>query len=298
MSRRHPSAGPGVVTRRQLLQGLLLLSAGLGLPAGLASLSQVQPRGPQRLHLLALADSGSGNANQQAVADRMAELHRRDPVDLVLLGGDNIYPDGDIALFESVFRKPYRQLLQAGVPFHAVLGNHDIRHDKGEAQLRQPLLGMAGRWYTLRRGVVEFFMLDTNSRPGWSQQLPWLERALEASTARWKVVVGHHPLYSAGIYGDDPALIARLAPLFRRYRVQLYINGHEHAYERSVPIDGTIYLGVGGGGAWLRPILPNQRSAVAISAYSFAELTIDERQLRIDAWDSQGRRIDQAILSP
>ena len=282
--------------RRQLLQSLLLLPTGVGLAAALASSSRGQPSPGGSLHVLALADTGSGNANQQAVADRMAELHRRKPVDLVLLGGDNIYPEGDIALFDAVFRKPYRALLQAGVPFHAVLGNHDIRTGKGLAQLREPLLGMGGHWYTLRRGPAEFFMLDTNSRPGWSQQLPWLEKALRQSTARWKVVVGHHPVYSAGIYGDDPAAIARLTPLFRRYQVPLYINGHEHAYERSQPIDGTTYLGVGGGGAWLRPILPNQRSAKAISAYSFAELTIDDRQLRIDAWDSRGTQIDELEL--
>lgn len=299
MSSRHQPGGSRPWRRRQLLQTLLLGGPGLALAAGgFAMASRGQAAGDNRVHVMALADTGSGNANQQAVADRMAELHRRDPVDLVLLGGDNIYPEGDIALFDAVFRRPYRELLQAGVPFHAVLGNHDIRTDKGQAQLREPLLGMAGHWYTLRRGPVEFFMLDTNSRPGWSQQLPWLEKALAASTARWKVVVGHHPLYSAGIYGDDPAAIARLTPLFRRHRVQLYINGHEHAYERSVPLDGTTYLGVGGGGAWLRPILPNQRSAKAISVYSFAELTIDDRQLRIDAWDSRGQRIDQALLLP
>lgn len=299
MSSRHHPAGGRPLRRRQLLQALLLSGPALALAAGgFAMASRGQANGENRVHLLAVGDTGSGNANQQAVADRMAELHRRDPVDLVLMAGDNIYPDGDIALFDAVFRRPYRELLQAGVPFHAVLGNHDIRTDKGQAQLRQPLLGMAGRWYSLRRGPVEFFMLDTNSRPGWSQQLPWLEKALAASTARWKVVVGHHPLYSAGIYGDNPTAIARLTPLFRRHRVQLYINGHEHAYERSVPLDGTTYLGVGGGGAWLRPILPNERSARAISVYSFAELTIDDRQLRIDAWDSRGQRIDQAILLP
>jgi hypothetical protein len=110
------------------------------------------------------------------------------------------------------------------------------------------------------------------------------------------VVVGHHPIRSAGLYGDDQAAIARLTPLFRRHRVQLYINGHDHDYERTRVIDGTTYLTVGNGGAQLRAVLPNAHSARAASTYGFAELTATPERLRIDAWDSQGRRIDQAVL--
>jgi 3',5'-cyclic AMP phosphodiesterase CpdA len=244
-----------------------------------------------------VADTGSGNANQQAVADRMAAVHRQRPVDLVLLGGDNIYPRGDLALVETTFSRPYRALLQAGVPFHAVLGNHDIRTANGEPQVRYAPFGMQGRWYTLRQGPVQFFLLDTNVNADWKRQLPWLEAELTASTAPWKVVVGHHPIVSAGHYGDDPQAAARLTPLFRRHGVQLYINGHEHNYERSRPIDGTTYLIVGGGGAWLRPVTPNARSARAVSAYSFAEVTVRGDRMRIDAWDRDGRRIDSALLN-
>jgi 3',5'-cyclic AMP phosphodiesterase CpdA len=254
--------------------------------------------GPEltQLRFLAIADSGSGNANQRAVALRMNEVHGRSPVDLVVMGGDNIYPDGNIKRVGKTFLEPYRELLKAGVPFHAVLGNHDIRSGNGNPQVAFAPLGMKGRWYTLRRGPVEFFMLDTNVTTPWEQQLPWLRQALASSDAPWKVAVGHHPIYSSGHYGDDAAAIARLTPLFRRYGVQLYINGHEHNYERTQPIAGTTYLIVGGSGAYLRPVRPNARSARAVSTYSFAELSATEDTLSIQAWDSQGRRIDNATL--
>ena len=119
---------------------------------------------------------------------------------------------------------------------------------------------------------------------------------LAASTAAWKVVVGHHPIRSAGLYVDDPAAIARLTPLFRRYGVQLYVDGHDHHYECTHPIDGTTYLTVGNGGAHLRAVLPNRNSARALSTYGFAELSATPDRLRIEAWDSRGRRIDQADL--
>jgi hypothetical protein len=160
-----------------------------------------------------------------------------------------------------------------------------------------PAFGMGGRWYSLRRGPVEFFMLDTNVNAPWQHQLPWLKGALARSKAPWKVVVGHHQLYSAGYYGDDEAGIARLTPLFKRYGVQLYINGHDHNYERTRLINGTTYMTVGGGGAYLRPVLPNRNTAYATSQHSFAGLNFEPKKLRIEGWNAEGQRIDQAVLS-
>jgi hypothetical protein len=78
--------------------------------------------------------------------------------------------------------------------------------------------------------------------------------------------------------------------------VQLYINGHEHNYERTRPIEGTTYLTVGGGGAWLRPVVANARSARAVSTYSFAELSVEGDTLTLEAWDAGGARLDRAVL--
>ena len=296
---RHPASNPPQALggshwlRRRLLKSLAR-------PALLALLAATLPplaaAAPGNLRFLAVADTGSGNTHQQAVADRMAEVHRRRPVNLVVLAGDNIYPDGDLARVVSTFERPYRELLSAGVPFHAVLGNHDIRTANGDPQLAYAPFGMKGRWYSLRRGPVELFMIDTNMNARWQHQMPWLRKALSSSTAPWKVVVGHHPIYSSGFYGDDPAAIAQLTPVFKRYGVQLYINGHEHNYERSKPIDGTTYLVVGGGGASLRAVVPDEHAARALSAYSFAEISASDTELEIVAWNAQGQRIDRAAL--
>lgn len=287
--------------RRQLLQlgaALALAGAGSGRPAaGKPGAAREGAAPQQRLRLLAVADTGSGDANQRAVALQMAEVHRRRPVDLVLLGGDTIYPDGDLARVEATFEGPYRDLLTAGVPFHGVLGNHDILTANGDPHLAYRPFGMAGRWYALRRGPVQLLMLDTNSNARWQHQLPWLRQQLASSTAPWKVVMGHHPLVSSGLYGDDAAGQARLLPLLRRYQVQLYINGHDHHYERSLPLDGTTFLTVGGGGASLRPVLASSRTARAVSRFSFAELEFVGSQLQLQAWDSRGNRIDQADIA-
>ena len=81
--------------RRTLLRLLPAALAGGGL-AWLQPLKAAETS--QRLRWLALADSGSGDSNQRAVGQHMAAVHRRRPVDLVVLGGDNIYPSGDLSL--------------------------------------------------------------------------------------------------------------------------------------------------------------------------------------------------------
>lgn len=263
---------------------------------GAATMAAAPEPAEQRLRLLAVADSGSGDAAQRAVAIQMADRHRQRPVQLVLLGGDNIYNDGDIALVRTHFEQPYRELLQGGVPFKAVLGNHDVRRDAGAGQLAYRGFGMEGRWYSFRRGPVQFFMLDTNPGDHWGAQLSWLRRQLAASRSAWKVVVGHHPLYSEGFYGDNAGLISRLTPLFKSYGVQLYINGHDHNYARTPPLQGTTYLTVGGGGASLRPVTLRRSGAKAVSVHSFAELDFNANELRLQAWDRNGKRIDDIRL--
>ena len=288
--------------RRSLLRllpaGVAMAAAG-ALQRGVAAPLPPPPlaKPPGTLRWFALADSGSGDANQRAVGRQMAAVHRQRPVDLVVLGGDNIYPSGDMALIEATFRRPYAELLAAGVPFHAVLGNHDIRTANGNPQVAYPPFGMAGRFYNLRRGPVEFVMLDTNGNADWQRQLAWLRTVLSRSTAPWKVVVGHHPIYSSGLYGNDPALQAKLGAVMQKHGVQLYINGHEHNYERSVPIGGITYLVVGGGGAVLRPVIATAQTARCTSVHSFVELEAGPHELRVSAWDKTGRLIDQAVIA-
>ena len=272
------------------------LLAGIGLAPVLALTPPSAGEGG-RLRFLAVADSGSGDANQRAVGQRMAAVHQRQAVDLVLLGGDNIYPSGNLALVESTFLRPYAELLKARVPFHAVLGNHDIRTANGEPQVSYAPFGMKGRYYALRRGPVEFFLLDTNGNADWQRQISWLRGALARSRAPWKVVVGHHPIYSSGFYGNDPHLAAKLTGLMQRHGVQLYINGHDHNYERSKPLDGITYLVVGGGGASLRPVISTAQTAKAASVFSFAELEAGPKELKLWAWDRNGRLIDQAVIA-
>jgi acid phosphatase len=249
----------------------------------------VQPQGPL-LRFVSVADTGTGDKGQYAVAKAMNEYHQKKPYNLVILAGDNIYNNGEIEKVEAVFERPYKPLLEKGVKFHACLGNHDIRTDNGVPQVNYPKFNMLGRYYTFTRENVQFFALDTNGNADWKNQLIWLDKELNSSKAVWKIVFGHHPIYASGVYGSNANFIKTFTPIFQKYGVQLYINGHEHHYERTKPINGTTYLICG------RPVGRSPWTEHSTRNLSFAAYDVYADRMEINAIDTSNRVFDRAVI--
>ncbi len=247
------------------------------------------------LRFVSVADTGTGAKGQYAVAGAMNSYHKRNPYDLVVLAGDNIYNNGEIEKIGAVFERPYQALLKRGVKFQACLGNHDIRTANGDLQVRYPAFNMKGRYYTFKRNGVQFFALDTNSNADWKSQLTWLEQELNLSQATWKVVFGHHPIYASGVYGINPEFIKTFTPLFQKYGVQLYINGHEHHYERTRSINGTTYL-ITGSGAGTRPVGRSEWTEYSAEKLSFAAYEVYSNRIEVSAINTDNRIFDQGII--
>jgi 3',5'-cyclic AMP phosphodiesterase CpdA len=253
------------------------------------------PTTPPILRFMAIADTGTGAEGQYAVAEAMTKYHKQNPFNLAILAGDNIYNNGEIDKINAVFERPYQSLLQQGVKFYACLGNHDIRTANGDPQVKYAGFNMQGRYYTFRRESVQFFALDTNHNADWKNQLIWLEKELSQSTAPWKVVFGHHQIYSSGIYGLNQPFIKTLTPLFQKYGVQLYINGHEHSYERTRSINGTTYL-ICGAGAGTRPVGRSEWTEYSASRLSFATFDVYEDRMFVSAIGTDKRVFDRGVI--
>jgi hypothetical protein len=248
------------------------------------------------LRFVAVADVGAGDRNQSAVSEAMTRYYQQNPYSLAVLAGDNIYTNGEMEKIGAVFEQPYATLLKQGVKFHACLGNHDIRSQNGELQLRYAGYHMDGRRYTYREKSAQFFVLDTNTNADWKGQLTWLDQELSRSTAPWKIVYGHHPIYSSGQYGTSQEMISMLTPLFKKRGVQLYINGHEHNYERTRPIDGTTYLITGIGGAHLRPVSRSPWTEYAVSRFGFSGVEVYDDRLEIQGIGTDNQVFDRGIV--
>ncbi len=155
---------------------------------------------------------------------------------------------------------------------YPVLGNHDwdTSREGAMAQIawleQSPLYELDGIYYRARPAPgVELFAIDTtvllaaevvmddavaadgtpidtgreDREEPWTepvgdekQMLEWLERALADSDARWKIVVGHHPLWSSSGSKHEEAKVLRrlLLPSLCRY-ADAYVSGHDHTLE-------------------------------------------------------------------
>lgn len=247
------------------------------------------------LRFVSLADTGTGAKSQYAVAKAMTRYQSQNEFNLAILAGDNIYNNGEIEKINAVFERPYQPLLKQGVKFHACLGNHDIRTDNGDPQVSYQGFNMQGRYYTFRRNSVQFFALDTNHNADWKNQLIWLDQELSRTDAPWKIVFGHHQIYSSGNYGVNQPLIKVLTPIFKKHGVQLYINGHDHNYERTRTINGTTYL-ICGAGAGVRPVGRSAWTEYSASKLSFAAFNVYSDRIVISGIDTKNRVFDRGII--
>ena len=215
----------------------------------------------------AVGDTGSGNVSQKAVADAMTEqiklYHKEKPhsVKSVLHLGDIIYPAGNASKDgERLVTQMYKGITDLGVPFYFSLGNHDMLKEKGQDVIQTLGIPKQGYYVVKKSPLVDFFVINTSAFN--KAQLLWLQKQLASSRAVWKIVYGHHPLYSTGSHGQDNDLVVlrkALEPTLILYKVDAYLAGHDHNYERfalrkTEGTQGLPYLHVvsGGGGAYLR----------------------------------------------
>jgi acid phosphatase len=264
-------------------------------PAGHAA------RPARALSFLVVGDWGrDGNFHQRDVAQQMGRVANETHAAFVVSTGDNFYDNGVASVtapqWQTSFENIYT-LASLQIPWYVVLGNHDYRggpaaevdYTRVSKRWRLPARYYSQRFTLPGGGSAEFFFLDTQpfiesyrrdsryadvAQQSRQAQLSWLEAGLAGSKADWKIVVGHHPVFSKGRHGDTPELIRDVKPLLERYGVQVYLNGHDHDMQHIV-VNGVAYV-TSGAGSQTRPTGhgPGTRFSLGnTSGFLAAELT-------------------------
>ena len=122
---------------------------------------------------------------------------------------------------------------------------------------------MPARYYTLSKQIdhktsLRIVVIDTSpflekyrKKPAYKavltedtqKQLAWLDSVLNASHETWKIVIGHHPIYSTtfGDHGNTTEVQNAVEPLLKKYNVDFYFAGHVHTFQHN-QTDGIDYI--------------------------------------------------------
>ncbi|MCG9791608.1 metallophosphoesterase [Flavobacterium algicola] len=282
------------------------------------------------LNFLLMGDFGRhGQFYQKEVAAQMGNAAKTIDSDFVISVGDNFYPNGVqstqdyawIASFESIYTAYSLQN-----DWFVTLGNHDYR---GNPQAEIDYTKVSRRWqmpsayfsktFELKGGdkVLVLFMdtspfIDSYYEKGnmmydnliaqdTTAQKKWLvkELAVNDKTVKWKIVVGHHPLYSGGKRKESPDTAAfekKFATIFDTYKVDAYLCGHEHDLQVIQPKGRYTTQFLSGSACEVRPTGKREGTMFSAETAGFMTFSITNSSLLAQVVDAEGKVIYKTTI--
>lgn len=279
----------------------------------------------ESLNFIVMGDFGrNGQYFQKEVAEQMGKASMTIESDFTISVGDNFYPNGVqsttdyqwISSFENIYTN--HSLYEN---WYVALGNHDY---KGNIQAQIDYSNISRRWkmpanyysetFELKNGEkVLMVVMDTNPfidsyhKKGTFMyeniiaqdtvaQKKWLIETLNTSdiSIKWKIVVGHHPLYSGGKRKDNSdtkGFEKKFAGIFDQYKVDAYLCGHEHDLQVIKPKGRYTTQFLSGSACEIRPTGNREGTLFAASEPGFMTFSINEKKLQVQVVNEKGKII-------
>lgn len=282
------------------------------------------------LNFLAMGDWGRNGADhQKEVAAQMGKTAAAVNAGFVVSTGDNFYPSGVISEQDPLFRYSFEDIYTAfplQCDWYLVLGNHDYKSNP-DAQVAYAKISrrwkMPARYYAKTFAIngdttqqVLMAFIDTNPliaefyrNPEYGPnvrnqdsalQKQWLDGLLRQASknVRWKIVVGHHPIYTGGSRTegyDTKAVRASLKNMLDQNGVDLYLSGHEHSLQHLKSAGKTHHI-ISGAASEKTAARLVPESLMAASAYGFWVFSVTGNELLAQAVDEEGRVLYKTLI--
>lgn len=234
---------------------------------------------------------------------------------VVFTTGDNAYPDGSDRNFTLCFTPSWgdsaKRIMKhirpsPGNHEHAIFGAaayYEYFGDKAGSPRKGYYSYNLGEWHVvvLNSEIVVNSVFSEEDRKA---QLDWLVEDLKSNaTKKCTVAYWHHPRFSSGWHGGDRRIAVFWGPLYDG-GVDLVLNGHDHHYERFLPMSpagladsvrGMVEIVIGTGGGELRglrtPIVPNSAARVQ-GNFGVLKVTLGAEEWRSAFLATSGRIYD------
>ncbi len=275
------------------------------------------------LNFLVLGDWGrNGEYFQKDVALQMSKAAATIDSEFVISVGDNFYPIGVQSTQDPQWKASFEDIYfnyHLQTPWYLALGNHDYY---GNIQAQIDYSKISRRWnlpsnyykktIELKDGsTLLLVFIDTSpfinsyyskgkemaekvKQQDTIAQKKWLIETLQEADAsiKWKIVIGHHPMYSGGKRKDSQDtkdIEATFAPIFDQYKVDAYFCGHEHDLQVIRPKGRFTTQFLSGAGCEVRPTGTREGTLFALSEPGFMTFSVTSKLLVAQLVNAQGK---------
>ena len=241
-----------------------------------------------------------GKYFQKDVAAAMDKCAGKVKPSFIASTGDNFYTFGIKNTNDKLWKKSFEDIYTGNnikdVDWYVVLGNHDhygneqaqIDYSKKNNRWKMPAEYFAYSTPIGNSQKADFLFINTeplaNNCTGSAaqKQWKWIDSSLSHSTAQWKFVFGHHPVYSSNpSHGDTKTLIHHLKPMLEKYHVPAYFCGHDHDLQHQQPAGSSVDYFVSGAGSKLRPTGKYEHTKFAESKAGFAVVALSGNKMMV-----------------
>ncbi|MEJ8844909.1 tartrate-resistant acid phosphatase type 5 family protein [Lacibacter sp. H375] len=306
---------------QHFMQAQVLVKDSAALPKADAKLIKKE----KALHFIAMGDWGRNGADhQRQVAKQMGLTAKEIGSMFTIATGDNFYPSGVISEWDPLWKYSFEDIytdFHLQWDWYPILGNHDYKSNP-DAQVKYSTISrrwkMPARYYSKTIAIngdttqqVLLVFIDTNplipefyknaeygpnvKGQDTIKQKRWMEKLLSttSSNIKWKIVVGHHPMYSGGSRTegyDTKAIRNTLKPMFEKYKVDVYLAGHEHSLQH-MQSGANMHHIISGAASEKTPARLIENSLMSASEYGFFVFSVTGNELLLQTVNDTGRII-------
>ena len=259
----------------------------------------------------------NGYYDQKTIAELMGVMAENgaDP-EFVLATGDVHHFEGVRSVNDPLWMTNYELIYshrELMIDWFPLLGNHEYR---GNTQAVLDYSNISRRWTMPARyytktfedngATIRILWVDTAPmidkyrnesetypdacKQDYQQQLSWIDSVLTAAKEDWVIVAGHHPIYAETPKDESERadMQARLDPILRKHKVDMYICGHIHNFQHVRVAGSDIDYITNSAGSLARKVKPIEGTVFCSPEPGFSIVSASKKTLELRMIDKKG----------
>ena len=260
----------------------------------------------ENLMFIVASDMGRrGVSQQQNVANIMGHFAEQNRIAFLAVAGDPIHDRGVKSVDDGEWNVKIENVYTApalhNIPWYVVSGNHEYN---GNVQAIIDYSQKSERWnaparyFSVTKKINNsedeclFLFIDTApfinryrsrgdvAEQDIDEQKRWIENQLASSSAKWKIVIGHHPVYAntTKSISERTDMQTHVGVTLEKFGADVFICGHIHNFQHLKPAGKNMHYIVNSSAAEWRRVSETEGTIFTAAAAGFTVCSISENE--------------------